>query len=102
MVAEVIVDVLNSEVDKIFEYIIPKDHCIKKGARVLLSFGNRTIEGYVMNIKETSTYPIEKLKPIGKVLDDFTISDELIDLTYFLTISNNFWIFHIHYQSMHQ
>ena len=84
MVAEVIVDVLNSEVDKIFEYIIPEDRCIKKGARVLLSFGNRTIEGYVMNIKETSTYPIEKLKPIGKVLDDFTISDELIDLTYYL------------------
>ena len=52
MIAEVIVDVANSEVDKIFDYIAIPDVSI--GDRVLVPFGRRTIEGYVINLKDKS------------------------------------------------
>ena len=50
MVAEVIVDVLSSEVDRVFDYSIPSSlSFITPGFRVLVPFGNRKIEGYVVN-----------------------------------------------------
>ena len=60
MIAEVIVDVANSEVDKIFDYIAIPDVSI--GDRVLVPFGRRTIEGYVINLKDKSDLPKDKLE----------------------------------------
>ena len=51
MIAEVIVDISNSEVDRIFDYSfdIPE---VVRGSRVSVPFGNRKIEGYVVSVKE--------------------------------------------------
>ena len=46
MIAEVIVDILNSNVDKIFDYIIPENLELKVGQRVLVPFANFSKEGY--------------------------------------------------------
>ena len=79
MIAKVIVDILNSEVDKVFDYIC--DDNITIGDRVLLPFGNRTIEGYVLDISESSDLDQSKLKSVIKKLDDFPIiKPELVEL----------------------
>lgn len=69
MIAEVIIDIAHSEVDKIFDYCLG-DHKVELGSRVVVPFGNMKIEGFVIGIKQTSTYPIEKLKTIIRVIDE--------------------------------
>ena len=81
MIAEVIVDILNSETDKVFDYIIPNNLKIEEGTRVLVPFGNRKIEGYVIKIKEHSSLSSDKLKEIIKPIDDFVaILPEMLKL----------------------
>ncbi len=69
MFADVIVDIANSEVDKIFEYSF-NDCSIVSGSRVVVPFGSKRIEGIVINVKDTSVYPPEKIKPIVELLED--------------------------------
>ncbi len=73
MIAEVIVDIAASETDRIYDYIC--DDSVVVGSRVRAPFGGKTVPGFVMRIKETSDWPVEKLK---KVLPS---SDELPALT---------------------
>ena len=51
MFAEVIVDVVSNSLDKIFDYKCPENCEIVLGQRVLLLFGKRTLQGYVLNLK---------------------------------------------------
>jgi len=83
MIFEVIVDISNSEVDRVFDYIGDETICV--GNRVLVPFGNRKIEGFVIGQKQTSNFEISKLKNIIKKIDDFvTISREMIELMRFM------------------
>ncbi len=68
MIAEVIVDVTASEVDRIFDYLCDDDTVV--GSRVRAPFGNRTIPGFVMRLKEKSDLPIEKLKKVLPTEDE--------------------------------
>ena len=81
MIAEVIVDVAHSDVDKIFDYVA--DETVKAGMRVAVPFGNNrgTTTGFVMRVKEKSDYPPEKLKEIYRVEDDVpAINGECLSL----------------------
>ena len=70
MIAEVIVDVLSSEVDRVFDYNIPSSFdYLTAGYRVLVPFGNRKIEGYIISIKSITDCPEDKLKSIISVCD---------------------------------
>ncbi len=69
MIAEVIVDISNSEVDRIFDYVVG-NVAVKCGSRVMIPFGNRKIEGYVIGLKDNTDVPPDKLKEICDVLDD--------------------------------
>ncbi len=85
MFAEVIVDVSANSLDKIFDYKCPENFEICLGQRVLLPFGKRTIEGYVLNLKESSSLDPSQIKEIIKPLDEqplilpemFTLISEL-------------------------
>ncbi len=80
MIAEVIVDIASSELDKIFDYKITTQD-IYCGSRVIVPFGNRKIEGFVINIKEKSSYPENKLKSIIRAVDEVpVITDECLRL----------------------
>lgn len=84
MVAEVIVDISTSEVDKVFDYSLDGSPDIRAGFRVLVPFGRMSVEGYVVGIKESSDYL--GLKPITKRLDDYpVISEEMLALMNFMT-----------------
>lgn len=85
MIYEVIVDISNCEVDKVFDYSSDKEYEV--GARVKVPFGNRTTEGFIIGKKDSTTV---KTKDIICVLDDFTaISSDLIPLVKYLKNEKN-------------
>ena len=85
MIAEVIVDVLNSNVDKIFDYKLEPDSDIGIGFRVLVPFAGRNIDGYVINLKEKSDYDETKLKSVIKKLDSQPLlSQKMVQLCFFM------------------
>ena len=85
MIYRVIVDVSNAEVDRVFDY--SSDFDVEVGSRVLVPFGKRTIEGFVVGTKEKTD--IETKKIIRK-LDVFTpIIPEMIELSAYLKENNN-------------
>lgn len=71
MFASVIVSITASDVNKIFEYKIPEGltDMIKVGHRVVVPFGPRQIQGYVVDIKDEVDYDPAKVKPIIRALD---------------------------------
>ncbi|MDE7440105.1 MAG: primosomal protein N' [Clostridia bacterium] len=83
MFAQVIVDIAHSQVDKVFEYSCPDD--IQVGSRVKVPFGARNIDGFVIGVSRTSSYPADKVKPIAEIFDElpalvpecFTIMEQI-------------------------
>lgn len=70
MVYEVIVDISNSDTDKVFDYLAPFP--IERGSRVLVPFGRRQVEGFVVGIKEKSDCRYD-LKDVIMLLDDYPV-----------------------------
>ena len=78
MVVGVLVQIASQNVDRIFDYLVPKEleDSIRIGIRVLVPFGKQTIEGFVLQIKDTSSM---ELKEIYSVVDhDIILNDELL------------------------
>ena len=79
MIAEVIVDIAHSEVDKIFDYGC--DETVKIGMRVVVPFARSTATGFVVSLKESSSVPAEKLKRIYRVTEEkIAINAECLSL----------------------
>ena len=84
MVASVIVDISTSEIDRIFEYLIPSGMQVRKGDRVLVPFGNKTIEGFCIDLKDSPDTSRE-LKEIKDRLDPYSaITEEQLELAKFM------------------
>ncbi len=84
MIAEVIVDIAHSEVDKVFDY-----DCggldVSVGSRVIVPFGKMKIEGVVIALKQTSEYTANGIKKIIRLLDSApAITKECIELLSFM------------------
>jgi len=78
VIAEVVVDIKNKAVDKIFDYLVPieLEDLIQPGVRVLVPFGPRTIMGFVISLKEQSSH--QRLRAIKEQLDVMPVlNDEL-------------------------
>lgn len=73
MIAKVIVDVPAKNVDFTFDYLIPERLApiIQVGVRVIVPFGPRTIQGYVMEIVDEADPELDlnKLKEIKEIQD---------------------------------
>jgi len=74
--ASVIVDIASSQVDKIFDYIIPEELEVLAGTRVLVPFGARTIEGIIVSVNNETSVTTHKLKRIIRPLDSFPVITE--------------------------
>ena len=84
MVASVIVDISTSEIDRIFEYLVPSGMQVRKGDRVLVPFGNKTIEGFCIDLKDSPDTSRE-LKEIKDRLDPYSaITEEQLELAKFM------------------
>ena len=80
MIAEVIVDIASGETDRVFDYRCGDDVVV--GMRVRAPFGNRMLPGFVMRLKETSSWPIEKLKSVEMVEDELpALTQECVELS---------------------
>src|SRR5699024_4129301 len=57
----------------------------KEGHRVLVPYGHRTIQGYVMNIKDCADFDPSKIKPITRTLDlESVLTEEMIVIAKYL------------------
>ncbi len=80
MYAEVLVEIKAKAIDKTFTYIIPQNMHLEKGERVLVPFGKRNIEGFILDIKKEGTYDYP-LKQITKQIDEKpVINEEMLKL----------------------
>ena len=82
MIVGVLVEISAKAVDKIFEYTVPKEleDSIKVGIRVLVPFGRMTLEGFVLEIKDSKSTS-KDLKEITDVVDkDIVLNKELLEL----------------------
>lgn len=86
MFYEVIVDISNSEIDKVFDYHAP--FSVEVGHRVLVPFGRRQVEGFVVGKKETTTCKYD-IKDIILKLDEYpVILPEMIELAKYMATKN--------------
>lgn len=85
MYAQVIVDIASSNVDKIFDYFVEDDEDMPIGSRVVVPFGNRKIEGFIISKSETTNYDKDKVKSILYKLDPMpVITKEQLELSDFM------------------
>ena len=89
MYAKVIVDISHEKLDKGFDYRIPAhlEGEIHPGVQVNIPFGkgNRVIQGYVIEVKETAGYAEDKIKEIINVVkNSIPIESRLISLAWFI------------------
>ena len=85
MIVGVLVEITSKSVDKIFDYLVPKEleRKVEVGKRVEVPFGNRTLVGFILEIKKDSD--VSTLKEITKVLDEEVIlTKELLELGKYL------------------
>ncbi len=82
MLAEVLIEYSVKSLDKTFDYIIPKEleTKLKVGHKVLVPFGKKIVEGFVLKIKDLveSTYEYKEIIKITE--EDFCLNEELLDL----------------------
>lgn len=81
MIISVLVEVTNKNIDRPFDYKVPNDLIskIKIGIRVIVPFGNRLVEGFIIDIKTTSLF--DNLKEITSIVDqEIVLNEELLAL----------------------
>lgn len=84
MYAKVIVDVPARETNRAFDYIIPTfmEPWVEVGSRVSVPFGSRVIQGFVVELRESSEYELQKMREIKHVLDPIPpLTGELVALS---------------------
>ena len=80
MTVNVLVELSNRNIDKYFTYNVPGEfkNLIKVGIRVKVPFGKQTLEGFVMEVNNSTG---TDLKDILEIVDkDIILNDELIEL----------------------
>lgn len=79
MIVEIILNNKSKTLNRTFDYKVPKqfESLVHLGARVLVPFGNRKEDGYVINFKETSEF---ELKEIKEVLPSEELTEDRIKL----------------------
>ena len=85
MVVDVLVELSNRNIDKVFSYIVPDKflYKIKIGICVLVPFANMKLEGFVLAIKDNDN-SIELKEIIDIVNDEVILTKELLELGKYL------------------
>jgi primosomal protein N' (replication factor Y) len=83
--AEVIVANKCKETDRTYSYLIPKEmeKSVAVGSRVIVPFGmgNKQLEGYVLEVKDSIDFSPSRLKSLVRALDDEPVmSPKLVEL----------------------
>ena len=90
MIARVVIDQDAKALDREFDYLIPEDMNLSLGERVMVPFGARTLQGFVVEINETSSYDATKLKSVISRIDEFAvIKPEMLALMKYMAEKNH-------------
>ena len=73
---------LDVPLNRTFDYL-SVDFVARVGNRVIVPFAGRNLVGVVLEVKQTSDFPIEKLKPVSHVFDDIVFNAESLKLLKF-------------------
>lgn len=85
MFAKIIIDQDAKALDKVFEYKIPDEMQVEIGERVMVPFGKRVLQGFIVDICENVNYDESKIKNIERKIEDFAvIKPEMIALMKFM------------------
>jgi len=85
MFAKVIIDQDAKALDKVFEYSIPDDLDVQVGERVIVPFGNRFLQGFIVDFCEDVHYDKTKIKPITRKIENFAvIKKEMLNLMFYM------------------
>lgn len=85
MFAKIIIDQDAKALDKDFEYKIPEDMQVQVGERVIVPFGSRYLQGFIVGISDKCLYDETKIKPITRKIEDFpVIKKELLELMFYM------------------
>lgn len=84
---EVIVEIAHENVAHLYTYTVPDGMDIRPGMRVLVPFGPRRVEGYVLRLKDDpGDVPPQKMRDVVKPLETYpALLPELMDLAYWLS-----------------
>ncbi|WP_461810028.1 replication restart helicase PriA [Faecalimonas sp.] len=73
MYADIIIDLIHENVDRVFQYIVPSqlEGKVKEGMEVLVPFGagNKRKKGYIIGFSEKCNYDSSKMKEIYEISD---------------------------------
>lgn len=79
--AKIIIDQDAKALDKVFEYQIPDDMQVAVGERVIVPFGSRNLQGFIVEICDSCSYDESKVKPISQKIENFpVIKTEMLEL----------------------
>ena len=83
--AKIIIDQDAKALDRVFEYSIPDDMEVEVGERVIVPFGSRCLQGFIVGFEDKSEYDASKIKPITRKIENFpVIKKEMLDLMFFM------------------
>jgi len=73
MFCAVMVEIAQPDLARTFTYQIPEGMNLSEGMRVLVPFGSRRVEGYVMGVSDTSDVPLERVKQVIRTLEPYPV-----------------------------
>ena len=83
--AKIIIDQDAKALDKVFEYKVPEDLNVSVGERVIVPFGARQLQGFIVELCENSEYDPSKIKEITRKIEDFAvIKPEMLALMFYM------------------
>ena len=86
MFAKVIIDQDAKALDKDFEYSVPEDMQVCVGERVIVPFGSRYLQGFIVGLSDKCSYDADKVKPITRKIENFpVIKKEMLELMFYMT-----------------
>lgn len=71
MIAQIVVDVVHSHVDRPFSYAVPEGLTLLPGMRVSVPLGRRQVDGIVIELTDSCDVPPEKLRPVTRALEPY-------------------------------
>ena len=101
MIASIVVDIAAKQVNQSFDYLVPSylESILQVGYRVRVVFGKRTVLGFVVEIKQKSSYA-KKLREISDIVDVYPVlNQEFVDLAKYIA-DHNFSYYAVALQTM--
>ena len=86
MFAKIIIDQDAKALDKVFEYRVPDEMSVQVGERVMVPFGSRNLQGFIVDLSEKCEYDESKVKEISSKIEDFAvIKKEMLSLMVYMS-----------------